>query len=229
RSALESTGQLPRLEGDTFRLDRRHLAAGEEMYMSPTSEVSLLGLYSNEDGNYGSEHRGLYRQRTFYKTEVAAVCTPEQSEQLQQQLLQHAEQLLQALQLPYRVVQLCAGETAFAAAVCFDLEVWMPGLQRFLEVSSVSNCRDYQVPGVFAAGAVQNKQQQQRQQQQQQQGRKRPQYCHTLNGTALAVGRVLAALVENHHCTTDEGEPAVKLPPPLRPFFNGKTYLTRGP
>ncbi|CAK51478.1 seryl-trna synthetase, (serine--trna ligase) (serrs) [Eimeria tenella] len=204
------------------------------MYMSPTSEVSLLGLYSNEDGNYGSEHRGLYRQRTFYKTEVAAVCTPEQSEQLQQQLLQHAEQLLQALQLPYRVVQLCAGETAFAAAVCFDLEVWMPGLQRFLEVSSVSNCRDYQARRLNlrfrnTSSPPQQQQQQQRQQQQQQQGRKRPQYCHTLNGTALAVGRVLAALVENHHCTTDEGEPAVKLPPPLRPFFNGKTYLTRGP
>ncbi|XP_026190116.1 uncharacterized protein LOC34623675 [Cyclospora cayetanensis] len=225
RSALEGTGQLPHLEAEAFRLDQRHLAAGETMYLSPTAEVPLIGLYSNEDGNYGSEHRGLYRQRTFYKTELAAVCTPEDSETLHWAFLQHVEQMLQCLELPYRVVQLCDGEMGNAAALCFDVEVWMPALGRFLEVSSISNCRDYQV--ICTATAPATKQQQQGQHDGVRQQKQRPQYCHTLNASALAVGRTLAALVENHKRLMPNGELAIRLPPPLRPYFKGATFVTK--
>ncbi|KAL8427347.1 hypothetical protein Efla_006907 [Eimeria flavescens] len=214
-SSLEGTGQLPRLEGEAFRLADRHEAAGEQLYLSPTSEVPLVGLYRgcvlqrqqlpirltattpcfrNEDGSYGSEHRGLYRQRVFYKTERVVLCPPDASEAEHLALLSQVERLLQALELPFRLLQLSDRETGYAAALCYDAEVWMPSLGRFVEVSSISNCRDYQ-------------------------------FCHTLNCSALAVGRILAALVENHQTVLADGRKGLKLPPSLRPYFNGAAFL----
>ncbi|OEH73801.1 26s proteasome regulatory complex [Cyclospora cayetanensis] len=277
RSALEGTGQLPHLEAEAFRLDQRHLAAGETMYLSPTAEVPLIGLYSClmlplfmgppplclEKGypfsawspslgglasvldllvlqqlhapqtpaapQAGRNHPLL--SRTFYKTELAAVCTPEDSETLHWAFLQHVEQMLQELELPYRVVQLCDGEMGNAAALCFDVEVWMPALGRFLEVSSISNCRDYQARRLnirFKDARVSaTKQQQQGQHDGVRQQKQRPQYCHTLNASALAVGRTLAALVENHKRLMPNGELAIRLPPPLRPYFKGATFVTK--
>ncbi len=199
RLAMVGTGQLPKFEGDAY------LCEQDDLFLNPTAEVPLVNLHRDEilepgalplrytactasfrreAGSARRETRGLTRVHQFYKVELVQFVAPDQSYAALEQMLCEAEEVLQRLELPYRVVLLCAGEVGFSAAKTYDLEVWMPGQQRFLEVASISNCEAFQArranikyrsaPGAHA------------------------EYVHTLNASGLAVGRTLAAILENY-------------------------------
>ena len=167
RSTLTGTGQLPKFEEDLFRLTAE--VDGQDGFLIPTAEVPLTALHGgeildldalplrlcaftpcfrSEAGSYGRDTRGLIRQHQFHKVELVHVCRPEDSEAEHQRMLGHAESLLQALELPYRVMRLCGGDIGFGAQLCYDLEVWLPGQAAFREISSVSNCGDFQARGL---------------------------------------------------------------------------------
>lgn len=221
-ASLQGTGQLPKFRADLFALD------GEEHFLIPTAEVPLTNLlrdtilemselpwktiahtpcFRAEAGSYGMDTRGLIRQHQFEKVELVLAVHPEESEAALEELTTHAEAVLQALELPYRVVSLCGGDIGFAAARTYDLEVWLPSQKAYREISSCSNFRDFQARRIkarFRPGQEQS-----------------PQPVHTLNGSGLAVGRTLVAVLENH-----QGEDgSVQIPDCLAPWMNGVARL----
>lgn len=236
RSTLEGTGQLPKFEEDLFRVN--HQVAGEDAFLIPTAEVPVTSLYRDqlleaaqlpirhvcgspsfraEAGSHGRDTRGLLRQHQFHKVELVKVVSADTSEQEHQAMLADAEAVLQALELPYRTVLLCSGDMGFAARKCYDLEVWLPGQQAYKEVSSVSNCGDFQArrmslrvrtdkPGSGGGKGA---------------GGRTTAYPHTLNGSGLAVGRTLVAVLENHQLP----DGSVSIPEVLRPYMGGQDTL----
>ncbi len=222
RAALTGTGQLPKFEQDLFKLE------GHDGYLVPTAEVPLTNLhreeildevqlplryvaytpcFRSEAGSYGKDVRGLIRQHQFNKVELVQLTTPETSDEALEQLTGHAEKVLQLLELPYRVVCLSTGDTGFSAAKTYDLEVWLPGQDAYREISSCSNCEAFQARRASlryrpAAG-----------------GHLR--HLHTLNGSGLAVGRTLIAILEN--CQQQDG--TVLLPAALHPYTGGLTRI----
>jgi seryl-tRNA synthetase len=200
RDSLRGTGQLPKFEADLFKLE-----GDEGWYLIPTAEVPVTNLlreeildaealprkwvchtpcFRSEAGSAGRDTRGMIRQHQFEKVELVQAVRPEDSDAALEALTGHAEAILQKLELPYRVVALCAGDMGFASAKTYDIEVWLPSQQRYREISSCSNFESFQARRMLAR--YRNAQ-------------GKPELLHTLNGSGLAVGRTLVALLENHH------------------------------
>jgi len=218
RASLVGTGQLPKFEEDLF-----HLAPGD-YFLIPTAEVPLTNLhrdemlerealpikyvaytpcFRSEAGSYGKDVRGLIRQHQFNKVEMVKFCEPENSYDELEAMVNNAEEVLKRLKLPYRVVELCTGDMGFAAAKTYDLEVWLPGQNTYREISSCSNCEDFQARRANIRYRKDSK--------------GRPIFVHTLNGSGLAVGRTLVAVLENYQ----QKDGGVIIPDALRPYMNG--------
>ncbi len=214
REMMEGTGQLPKFEKDMFKVG--------EQFLIPTAEVPLTNIYRDEilpeemlpirltaltpcfraeGGAAGAENKGLIRQHQFNKVELVQIVTPEDSEYAHARILTNAETILRILGLPYRTVLLAAEDTSFAAAKCYDLEVWLPSQQVFREISSVSNFRDFQARRANIKYRGKD-------------GKKN--YVHTLNGSGLAVGRTVVAILENYY--QDDG--SILIPEVLRKYTN---------
>ncbi|SHE88505.1 seryl-tRNA synthetase [Modicisalibacter ilicicola DSM 19980] len=219
RDSLTGTGQLPKFGEDLFRLD-----GDNDYYLIPTAEVPLTNFardhifaakelpvrltaqtpcFRSEAGAYGKDTRGMIRQHQFDKVEMVQMVTPETSYAALEEMRGHAEAILQALELPYRVVTLCAGDMGFGAAKTYDLEVWLPSQRTYREISSVSNCEDFQARRMQARFRDPE--------------HKKPQLLHTLNGSGLAVGRCLLAVLEN--CQNADG--SISVPEALRGYMGG--------
>ena len=215
-SAMTGTGQLPKFSADLFRIE------GWDLWLIPTAEVPVTNLYANqtlteeqlplkhtaytpcfrsEAGSYGKDTRGLIRQHQFEKVELVKFTSPEQSAQELESLLTDAEEVLQLLELPYRVVSLCAGDLGFSAAKTYDIEVWLPGQNTYREISSCSNFMDFQAR---RAGIRYRPK-----------GEQKSRLVHTLNGSGLAVGRALLAILENYQ----QADGSIALPKVLEPYF----------
>ena len=219
---LYGTGQLPKFESDLFRIKdfdlyliptaevpvtnlvRGRLLEGEEL---PLRFVSWTPCYRSEAGSYGKDTRGLLRQHQFEKVELVQIVAPGDSEQALEELTGHAREVLERLELPYRVMNLCAGDLGFAAAKTYDLEVWLPGQERYREISSCSNCRDFQARRMQAR--------------QRNPANGKSQVPHTLNGSGVAAGRALIAVLENHQ----QADGRVRIPECLRKYLAGNKYL----
>ena len=220
--SLYGTGQLPKFAEDQFRID-----AERELYLIPTAEVPVTNIYRDaiindselplkmvchspcfrsEAGSYGRDTRGMIRQHQFEKVELVQLVRPEDSDDAHEALTQHAEAILQKLELPYRLVNLCGGDLGFSAAKTYDLEVWLPSQQTYREISSCSNFRDFQARRMQARMRA---------------GNGKPELVHTLNGSGVAVGRALVAILENYQ---DAGG-QVAVPSVLQPYLGGKTQL----
>ncbi len=226
--SLRGTGQLPKFEGDLFAA-RKGGQEGEEMpdnaalYLIPTSEVPLTNFvrdevvaeaalpikltaltpcFRSEAGSYGRDTRGMIRQHQFDKVEMVQIAHPEKSYEALEQMVTHAETILQMLGLPYRVMSLCAGDMGFGSAKTYDLEVWLPAQNAYREISSVSNMEAFQARRMQAR--FKNAQ-------------GKNELVHTLNGSGLAVGRTLVAVLEN--CQNADG--SVTVPEVLRPYMGG--------
>lgn len=220
--ALRGTGQLPKFEEDLFKLED-----DRGFYLIPTAEVpvtnlvrdSILGAdelplqfvahtpcFRSEAGSYGQDTRGMIRQHQFEKVELVHIVKAESSDAALDTLTSHAETILQRLELPYRVMALCAGDVGFAAARTYDLEVWLPGQNRYREISSCSNCRDFQARRMSAR--VRD-------------GDNKPTLVHTLNGSGVAAGRALIAVLENYQ----QEDGSVVVPDVLRPYLGGREVL----
>ncbi len=216
---LRGTGQLPKFEADLFSLK------GEwDYYLIPTAEVPVTNLardtileaaslprryvahtpcFRSEAGSYGKDVRGMIRQHQFEKVELVHLVRPQESYAALEKLTHHAETVLQRLELPYRVIALCTGDIGFAAAKTYDLEVWLPGQQRFREISSCSNCEDFQARRLQARWRNPET--------------GKPELLHTLNGSGLAVGRTLVAVMENYQ----DAQKCVQVPEVLKPYMGG--------
>ena len=218
RTSLIGTGQLPKFEEDLF-----HLAPGD-YFLIPTAEVPLTNLhrdemlekdelpikyvaytpcFRSEAGSYGKDVRGLIRLHQFNKVEMVKFCEPETSYEELESMVRNAEEVLKRLKLPYRVVELCTGDMGFASAKTYDLEVWLPGQNAYREISSCSNCEDFQARRANIRYRKEKK--------------GRPLFVHTLNGSGLAVGRTLVALLENYQ----QKDGSVVIPDALRPYMGG--------
>lgn len=221
--SLKGTGQLPKFEEDLFKL-----RGEQEFYLIPTAEVPVTNLvrdeiidekelplkytahtpcFRSEAGSYGRDTRGLIRQHQFEKVEMVQMVKPEDSWNVLDQLLGHAENILQKLDLPYRVLALCAGDTSFSAAKTFDLEVWLPGQNTYREISSCSNFEAFQARRMMARYRNQET--------------GKTELLHTINGSGLAVGRTLVAVVENYQ----QKDGSIKIPEVLLPYMGGLTVL----
>ncbi|MBQ8764463.1 MAG: serine--tRNA ligase [Clostridia bacterium] len=222
RNSMIGTGQLPKFEEDAFKV------AGTEYFLVPTAEVPVTNMYREqildgsqlpikhvaytacfraEAGSAGRDTRGLIRQHQFNKVELVKFAKPEESYEELEKLTRDAESVLQGLGLPYRVVQICIGDLGFTAAKKYDIEVWMPSYGRYVEISSCSNFEDFQARRAnikYKDG----------------QGSK-AQYVHTLNGSGVAVGRTVAAILENYH--NEDG--SITIPEVLVPYMGGKTVI----
>lgn len=216
RGSMIGTGQLPKFEDDVFRIEKK------DFFLIPTAEVPVTNLHREqilnagdlpikyvayspcfraEAGAAGRDTRGLIRQHQFDKVELVKFVKPEDSYQELESLVNDAEAILQRLELPYRVMLMCAGETGFAAAKKYDLEVWMPSYGRYVEISSCSNFEAFQArrAGIrFRRAAGQ-----------------RPEFVHTLNGSGVAIGRTIAAILENFQ----QADGSVRIPEALQPYF----------
>ena len=222
--ALFGTGQLPKFGDDLFSVD-----AERELRLVPTAEVPLTNLvrdeilapeqlpmrltahtpcFRSEAGSYGKDVRGMIRQHQFEKVELVHVVAPEDSCRALEELTGHAEVVLQRLELPYRKVTLCAGDTGFSAAKTYDLEVWLPGQNRYREISSCSNCGDFQARRMHARWRNP--------------GTGKPELVHTLNGSGVAAGRALIAVIENFQ----QADGSVIVPDVLRSYMAGLTRIT---
>lgn len=222
RACMIGTGQLPKFEGDFYRCQ------DDELYLIPTAEVPVTNLYRDEiideaqlpilhcaytpnfrreAGAAGKDTRGYIRQHQFNKVELVKFCLPEESEAEHEKLTRDAELILEALKLPYRRVLLCSGDLGFCAKKCYDLEVWFPGQDKYREISSCSNFGDFQArrAGLRYRSADGGK----------------PRYLHTINGSGLAIGRSLAAILENYQ----QEDGSVKIPDVLVPYMRGLTEL----
>jgi seryl-tRNA synthetase len=230
--SLYGTGQLPKFEGDLFAAkkggqDGEEVPDNAALYLIPTSEVPLTNLvrdqiiqeselpikvtahtpcFRSEAGSYGRDTRGMIRQHQFDKVEMVQIVHPERSYEALDEMVQHAEAILQKLGLTYRVVSLCTGDMGFGAAKTFDLEVWLPSQNTYREISSVSNCESFQARRLQAR--FKNAQ-------------GKMEFVHTLNGSGLAVGRTLVAVLENYQ--NEDG--SVTIPEVLRPYMGGLAKL----
>ncbi len=223
QKSLYGTAQLPKFSEDLFKLEDER-----NFYLIPTAEVSLTNLaqdeiledaslplqvtahsncFRSEAGSYGRDTRGMIRQHQFEKVELVHFTKPEDSYNALERLVGHAETILEKLELPYRRVVLCTGDMGFSAAKTYDLEVWLPGQQKYREISSCSNCEDFQARRLKAR--FRNSE------------TGKPELVHTLNGSGLAVGRTLVAVLENYQ----EADGRVRIPEVLKPYMGGAEYL----
>ena len=223
RSTMTGTGQLPKFEEDLFKLE------GWDYYLIPTSEVPITNIYAkeivdeaklpmkftaytpcfrSEAGSYGRDTKGLIRQHQFNKVEMVKVVSPESSFDELESLLANAETILQRLDLPYQVVTLCTGDLGFSATKTYDIEVWLPGQDKYREISSCSNCLDFQARRANIRFRRKDA--------------KKPEFCHTLNGSGLAVGRTFAAILENYQ----QEDGSIRIPDALVPYMGGQTVIT---
>lgn len=221
--SLRGTGQLPKFEEDLFKLNNE-----QGYYLIPTSEVPVTNLvrdtivdaaslplkftshtpcFRSEAGSHGKDTRGLIRQHQFEKVEMVQITRPDQSWQALEEMVGNAEAILQKLGLPYRVITLCSGDTGFSAAKTYDLEVWLPGQQKYREISSCSNTLDFQARRMVAR--FRNPE------------TGKTELLHTLNGSGVAVGRALVAVVENYQ----EADGRIRIPAVLRNYMGGAEYL----
>ncbi len=215
---------MPKLAADLFALKE------QEYYLIPTAEVPLTNIvrdmileanslprkyvahtpcFRSEAGSYGKDTRGMIRQHQFEKVELVQIARPQDSYQILEALTGHAEKVLQKLELPYRVVSLCAGELGFAAAKTYDLEVWLSGQQHYREISSCSNFEDFQARRLQARWRNPDTE--------------KPELVHTLNGSGLAVGRTLVAVMENYQ----DQDGNIVIPAALRPYMAGMEIIQR--
>jgi seryl-tRNA synthetase len=222
RGAMTGTGQLPKFVEDMYRCDSENGDRDRDLFLVPTAEVPVTNMHADEildgatlpvsygaytacfrreAGSWGADTRGFLRLHQFNKVEMVKFSHPEKSWEALEDLRSHAEELLRMLELPYRVLELCAGDLGFGAAKCYDLEVWAPAEKKWLEVSSCSNFLDFQARRANIRVRAEGK----------------TRYLHTLNGSGLATPRVLAAFLENH--LTDRG--TVRIPAALRPWLGG--------
>ena len=220
---LTGTGQLPKMEQDLFAV------RGESgLYLIPTAEVPVTNLvrdsilepgqlplkyaahtpcFRSEAGSYGKDTRGMLRQHQFEKVELVQIVKPQNSYAALEELTGHAEKVLQLLELPYRVVALCGGDVGFASAKTYDLEVWLPGQDRYREISSCSNCESFQARRMQARWRNPDT--------------GKPEPVHTLNGSGVAVGRALIAVMENFQ----RADGCIAIPLALRPYLAGADQL----
>ena len=227
--SLRGTGQLPKFEADLFSVKKGGAEGeGEQFYLIPTSEVTLTNTvrdeivaldqlpikmtahtpcFRSEAGSYGRDTRGMIRQHQFDKVEMVQVVHPDSSYAALDDMVGHAEAILQGLGLPYRVVSLCTGDMGFGAAKTFDLEVWLPAQQTYREISSLSNCESFQARRMQARFRNASG---------------KPELVHTLNGSGLAVGRTLVAVLENYQ----QADGGVVIPEVLRPYLGGQERLS---
>ncbi len=225
---LTGTGQLPKFEQDLFAAKKGgHEGEGEVLYLIPTSEVSMTNLvrgellaesqlpmrltahtpcFRSEAGSYGKDTRGMIRQHQFDKVEMVQIVQAERSYETLEQMVGHAENILQKLGLPYRVVLLCTGDIGFGVSKTYDLEVWLPAQNTYREISSCSNCEAFQARRMQARVKT---------------AAGKTELVHTLNGSGLAVGRTLVAVLENYQ----QHDGSVTIPPALVPYMNGVTVL----
>jgi seryl-tRNA synthetase len=211
---LQGTGQLPKFEEDLFKID------DEDLYLIPTAEVPLTNMYNDEiltetelpllmtgytpcfrkeAGSAGRDTRGIIRQHQFNKVEMVAISHPDKSDEVFDMMVENASEMLTALGLPHRVVELCGGDLGFSAATTIDLEVWLPGQNQYREISSISNTRDFQARRAkirFKDG-------------------KKNRFVHTLNGSSLAVGRTIVAIMENYQ--NEDG--SIEIPEVLKKYM----------
>ncbi|HEX5310207.1 serine--tRNA ligase [Aquabacterium sp.] len=226
--ALQGTGQLPKFEQDLFHVTSGDAeSSGSKWYLIPTSEVTLTNTvadtivpleqlpikltghtpcFRSEAGSAGRDTRGMIRQHQFDKVEMVQITTPEQSYEALEQMVGHAEAILQKLELPYRVMALCTGDMGFGATKTYDLEVWLPAQNAYREISSCSNCEAFQARRMQAR--FKNAQ-------------GKNELVHTLNGSGLAVGRALVAVLENHQ----QADGSIRVPAALRPYLGGQEFL----
>ena len=247
---LRGTGQLPKFEQDLFKIDKNVLSlegyiasgteetsgdvvrqAAKDFYLIPTSEVTLTNTvrdeivplealpikltahtpcFRSEAGSYGRDTKGMIRQHQFDKVEMVQIVHPETSYAALEEMVGHAENILKALELPYRVVSLCTGDMGFGAAKTYDLEVWLPAQNTYREISSVSNCEAFQARRLQAR--FKNAQ-------------GKMEFVHTLNGSGLAVGRTLVAVLENYQ----NADGSVTIPQVLQPYMNNLTVIKAKP
>lgn len=223
KDTLRGTSQLPKFEEDLFKL-----RGDQDYYLIPTAEVPVTNLvrdeildaealplkftahtpcFRSEAGSYGRDTKGMIRQHQFEKVEMVQIVKPCDSFQALEELTQHAENVLQALELPYRKVILCGGDIGFAAVKSYDLEVWLPSQDSYREISSCSNCGDFQARRMQARWRNPET--------------GKPELVHTLNGSGLAVGRTLVAILENNQ--REDG--SIDIPAALQPYMNGETVI----
>ena len=249
RQALEGTGQLPKFEADLFKIPRLadtvdtsnmvvqddgmlrgiNILKEDPFYLIPTSEVTLTNTvrdeivplealpikltahtpcFRSEAGSYGKDTKGMIRQHQFDKVEMVQIVHPDKSYEALEEMVDHAENILKELELPYRVVSLCTGDMGFGAAKTYDLEVWLPAQNTYREISSVSNCEAFQARRLQAR--FRNAQ-------------GKTEFVHTLNGSGLAVGRTLVAVLENYQ----NADGSVTIPKVLQPYMNNLTVLKK--
>lgn len=220
-STMTGSGQLPKFADDAF-------ITTDEKFLIPTAEVPLTNLYAQtilkatelpvkmtahtpcfrkEAGSYGKDTRGMIRQHQFEKVEMVQIVHPTESDQALEEMTGHAEGILKALEIPFRTIILCTGDMGFGAAKTYDIEVWLPGENQYREISSCSNCTDFQ------ARRMQTRFRDEKE--------KKPQLVHTLNGSGLAVGRCLIAVIENYQ--NEDG--SINIPKVLQPYFDGLEVL----
>jgi len=223
--SMTGTGQLPKFREDLFKVE------GWDLFLIPTAEVPVTNIhrdeilpfdtlpiryvsytpcFRSEAGSYGKDTRGLIRQHQFNKVELVTFCYPEDSEKELESLTTDAEEILQRLELPYRVVSLCTGDLGFSSTKTYDIEVWLPGQQLFREISSCSNFTDFQA----RRANIRFKRK----------GGRGTEFVHTLNGSGLAVGRTLVAILENYQ----QPDGSVVIPEALRPYLNGISVIKKG-
>ena len=226
-SALLGTGQLPKFAEDMFKVTKGGEEGNVDQYLISTSEITLTNTVSNsilkaeelplkltahspcfrsEAGSYGRDTRGMIRQHQFDKVEMVRIEKPEDSYAALEEMVGHAENILKALELPYRVITLCTGDMGFGAAKTYDLEVWLPAQNTYREISSCSNCEAFQSRRMMARYKDESG---------------KNQLVHTLNGSGLAVGRTLVAVLENYQ----NADGSVTIPAVLRPYFGGRDKI----
>lgn len=228
-SALEGTGQLPKFADDLFSVYKGGQGADQDpMYLIPTADVTLTNMvagqmlsadslpikmtahspcFRSEAGSHGKDTRGLIRQHQFDKVEMVRIEKPEDSYAALEEMTSHAEGILQKLELPYRVLALCTGDMGFGATKTYDLEVWVPSQNAYREISSCSNCEDFQARRMMSRFKNTSG---------------KPELVHTLNGSGLAVGRTLVAVVENNQ----QADGSIRIPAALQPYMGGLTVLS---
>ena len=228
--SLYGTGQLPKFKEDMFWVSKGGDEDARELYLISTSEITLTNTvrdvildadqlplkltaqtpcFRSEAGSAGRDTRGMIRQHQFDKVEMVQIVHPEKSYETLEEMRGHAEKILQMLELPYRVVALCTGDIGFGAAKTYDLEVWVPSQNTYREISSVSNCEAFQAQRMQARFKNSRNES------------GKPELVHTLNGSGLAVGRTLVALLENHQ----QADGSIRIPAALQPYMGGLTEL----
>lgn len=227
-ASLRGTGQLPKFEQDLFKVLVDKDSGNSDLYLIPTAEVPVTNIardeilndadlhqkyvahtpcFRSEAGSYGRDTRGMIRQHQFEKVELVHICRPDRSTEVLEELIGHAETILQKLDLPYRTVVLCGGDLGFSAHKTYDIEVWLPGQQKYREISSCSNMWDFQARRMQARWRNPET--------------GKPELAHTLNGSGLAVGRTLVAILENYQ----NADGTVTVPEALVPYMGGKTQI----